>query len=248
MSGNYFDLYQHGLSIDCVAFGFHQNELKVLLQKPVNLDKWALLGGFVKQDEDLETTANRVLLERAAVKDIKLHQFKVFSDPNRYDESYVNRLLSLDAISKDLEDWFLQRFITIGYYALVEFSKVTPLPDALSDQCEWISIHEIPEMIIDHDIILEQALKALRKHLRIRPIGKGLLEEKFTMTELRTLYETILGEELDRRNFQRKMLSFGIIEKLDEVRLGGAHKAPFLYRFNDEIYNQTLEKGFSTVW
>lgn len=245
---SYFEKYQPGLSIDCVTFGFHDNELKVLLLKMRNMDRWALLGGFVEKEEHLDDTASRVLLERAGVSDIKLQQFKVFGNPGRYDETYVNRLLSMDVISNDLEEWFLQRFITIGYYALVEFSKVNPVPDELSVSCEWISINEIPEMIIDHQIILQEALNALRRDLRIKPIGKGLLEEKFTMTELRTLYETILGESLDRRNFQRKMLSFGIIEKLDEVRPGGAHKAPFLYRFNDEIYNQTVEKGFNTVW
>lgn len=245
---DYFEIYHPGLSIDCVIFGFHEKELKVLLLKMQNMDKWAVPGGFVKKDEDVDTAAVRVLKERASVTDVYLKQYHLFGDITRNNSAYVDKLVDKKVITDKRSLWFHQRFVTLGYYALVEFSKVTPAPDHISDSCEWVSLSELPELILDHQQIITKALNALRKQLKFQPIGKNLLPEKFTMTELRVLYETILGEELDRRNFQRKMLGYGILTKLKETRKGGAHKAPFLYCFNEEIYNRSLENGFNTVW
>tara|TARA_Y100001935_G_C17311810_1_gene517315 strand:+ start:16080 stop:16820 length:741 start_codon:yes stop_codon:yes gene_type:complete len=245
---DYFEIYHPGLSIDCVIFGFHEKELKVLLLKMQNMDKWAVPGGFVKKDEDVDTAAVRVLKERASVTDVYLKQYHLFGDITRNNSAYVDKLVDKKVITDKSSLWFHQRFVTLGYYALVEFSKVTPAPDHISDSCEWVSLSELPELILDHQQIITKALHALRKQLKFQPIGKNLLPEKFTMTELRVLYETILGEELDRRNFQRKMLGYGILTKLKETRKGGAHKAPFLYCFNEEIYNRSLENGFNTVW
>ncbi len=245
---DYFELYHPGLSVDCVIFGFHDNELKVLLLKMKNSKQWAVPGGFVKKQEDVDDAAIRVLKERTNIEDIYLRQFHLFGQKNRSDDSYVDSLVQDHVIREDMDSWFRQRFITVGYFALVEFSKVTPSPDQNSERCEWVPLTNIPDLILDHQEIINEALKALRNKLRFGPVGKNLLPPKFTMTELRTLYETILGEELDRRNFQRKMLSFGILDKLDETRKGGAHKAPFLYSFNEEKYNQKLIKGFDTIW
>jgi ADP-ribose pyrophosphatase YjhB (NUDIX family) len=246
---NYFDKYQPGLSVDCVIFGFHENELKVLLLKMKNLSKWAVPGGFVLKDEGVDEAADHVLMDRANISSsIDLHQFRIFGKPNRSNDAYVDKLVADQVISEELDPWFRQRFVTVGYYALVEFSRVTPSPDSRSEKCEWIPYNQIPELILDHKEIIDAALSALRNQLRFQPVGKTLLPEKFTMTELRTLYETILDKKLDRRNFQRKMLSYGVLDKLDETRKGGAHKAPYLYSFNDEKYDQTVATGFSTIW
>ena len=245
---NYFDLYHPGLSLDCVIFGFHENQLKVLLLKMKKMKYWAVAGGFIKREEDVDTAAVRVLKERTSLDHIYLRQFHLFGNLERNDSDYVDGLVDDQVIGKDLEPWFRHRFVTVGYYSLVEFSKVKPSPDSNSERCEWFSLDEIPELILDHKTIITEALTALRSQLRFEPIGKNLLPKKFTMTELRTLYETILGQELDRRNFQRKMLGFGILDKLDEIRTGGAHKAPFLYSFNEEKYTQSLQRGFNTIW
>lgn len=99
---------------------------------------------------------------------------------------------------------------------------------------EWIPLNDLPDLIIDHKKIYKKRLKALQNCLRSQPVGRKPLPDKFTMTELRTLCETILGEKLDRGNFQRKILSYGILKRLNETLKGGAHKAPYLYTFNDE--------------
>lgn len=245
---NFFDRFHPGLSIDNVIFGFHDNELKVLLLKMKNMDQWSLPGGFVKKEEAVDQAARRVLQERTGLKDIYLDQFRLFGDLDRNDSKHLKKLIRDNVIAPELEDWFRQRFVTVGYVALVEFSRVIPSTDELSDKCEWISLESLPPLILDHKKIINEGLTNLQKKLRFRPLGKNLLPEKFTMPELRTLYETILGEQLDRRNFQRKMLSFGILNRLDEQRTGGAHRAPYLYTFDQEKYAQTMDQGFNTLW
>jgi len=142
----------------------------------------------------------------------------------------------------------MQRFITIGYYALVEFSTVNPTHDHLSESCNWSDLHEVPNLMMDHSLILRTALDTLRLHISYQPIGYNLLPEKFTMPEIQRLYETILDRKLDRRNFQRRMIGFGILKKLKEVKKGVAHKAPFLYIFDLKKYNKALKEGLSGGW
>lgn len=240
--------YLDHISLDCVIFGFHTNQLKVLVLRLKNTGEWALPGGFVCEDESMEVAAKRVLKVRTGLDDIFLRQFHVFSDPNR---SNRNPAVTDHVMAGNLYppvDWFNQRFISVGFYALVEFSQVIPQPDSLSDVCEWRNLDDIGNLMIDHNVILEKALETLRLQLSFQPIGYNLLPEKFTMSELRTLYETILGKELDRRNFQRKILTYDILIQLDEVRQGVAHKAPVLYKFNLENYQKALEEGLNRRW
>lgn len=236
------------ISLDCVMFGFHENQLKVLLLRMKKTGQWALPGGFVQEDESLEVAASRVLRQRTGLDKIFLRQFNVFSDPQR---SMVNPAIAdlVDAgMSFPDQEWFSQRFISVGFYALVEFSQVQPQPDLLSDLCEWINLEEIGCLMMDHNQIVRSALETLRLQLSFQPIGYALLTEKFTMSELRRLYETILGIELDRRNFQRKMLACNILTRLDEVRQGAAHKAPVLFSFNVENYKKALAEGLNGRW
>ncbi len=240
------NLLKH-ISVDCVIFGFHANQLKVLLLHMKYSDKWALPGGFIKVDESLETAASRTLEERTGLLDIFLKQFRVFSDPKRSKFNPAVKDLQKTEGDQSLK-WFDMRFISVGYYALVEYSKVNPKPDSFSDKCEWKSLDEIEDLIIDHELILEKALATLRRQLSYQPIGFNLLPSQFTMPELQKLYETILGKPLDRRNFQRKILSYKILNKLGERKAGQANKAPFLYEFNIENYQRALENGFSGGW
>jgi len=229
-------------------FGFHENQLKVLLLRMKKTNQWALPGGFVQENESLEVAASRVLMQRTGLVKIFLQQFNVFSDPQR---SKVNPAVA-DLVNSGVtfpdREWFNQRFISVGFYALVEFSQVQPQPDLLSDVCEWINLEEIGTLMMDHNIIVNKALQTLRLQLSFQPIGYNLLPEKFTMSELRRLYETILGKELDRRNFQRKMLTYNILSRLDEVRQGAAHKAPELYRCNVDNYQKALAEGLNGRW
>lgn len=242
-----FKAYLEHISLDCVIFGFHENRLKVLLLQMKYTKKWALPGGFVKKDESFEEAAKRVLKERTGLDNIFLQQFHVFSNPKRSEMNPAVKDLEKSGSTEGL-NWFSQRFISVGFYALVDFQKVDPTSDYFSDKCEWKALNEIDFLMMDHRQILDKALETLRLQLSYQPVGLNLLPEKFTMPELQKLYETILGKKLDRRNFQRKILSYKILNKLEERKTGGAYKAPYLYEFNIENYNKALKEGFSGSW
>lgn len=241
-------IYQPGISVDCAIFGFHENVLKVLLLKVEHINKWALPGGFIKKNEPIENAAYRVLQERTGVDNIFLQQFNAFGDPNRSDASIHQNRFQEYGIKLPKDNWLLQRFITIGFYALIDFTDIK-LKDVTTDEsAAWIDINKLNNLMMDHESIVLKALEALRSQLAYLPIGRNLLPKKFTMPELQKLYETILDRKLDRRNFQRKMIGFGILNKLSETRKGGAHKAPFLYSFNDKKYQKALKEGLYGTW
>jgi 8-oxo-dGTP diphosphatase len=240
--------YQPGLSIDCVIFGFDDNQLKVLLIKTGYSDSWSLPGGFVSNDEDIDTAAVSVLQARTGLKGIFLRQFAAFGAVKRNQNHFSSNALMYFGISPEEEKWYTSRFVTIGYYALVNFSKAIPQPDNSSETVEWIDHLEVPDLILDHREILDKALETLRTELNLMPIGYNLLPEKFTIPELQKLYETILGRTLDRRNFLRKITSIGILTKLDEKKSNVAHKAPNLYSFDKDKYEEVLKNGLTQGW
>jgi len=240
------EVYLPSLSLDCVIFGFHENQLKVLLLKMKNAKQWCLPGGFVFKDEDVNEAAQRVLKERTGLSKIFLQQFNVFGKPRRSDSNFHREILRKDGIELRDDHWLFRRFVTIGYYALVEYSHVNPEPDNFSDYCTWRDVNDLPDLMMDHRQIVEQALGTLQTHLNYHPIGYNLLPAKFTMPQLQKLYETILNKRLDRRNFQRKILSYGILRRLQEVKKGGAHKAPFLYCFVLRKYHKALKEGLQS--
>ena len=242
------DIYHPGFSIDSVVFGFHHNKLKVLLLKMKHTNNWALPGGFLKKNENVDDAVIRILHSRTGLKDIFLHQFHLFGESNRIDETQNRELFKYIGTKPDPSNWFIQRFLTVGYYALVEYSRVNPQPDYTSDACEWWDIHSIPKLIHDHNDILKRAIEALRMNLNYHPVGYNLLPTKFTMPDLQKLYETILDKKLDRRNFQRKMLAYGILKKLNERRTGGAHKSPTLFKFDLRSYRKALKEGLKGGW
>ena len=234
-----WDLYMPHLSLDCVVFGFHDATLKVLVTKFKEQNLWALPGGYVLKNENLNDAATRILYQRTGAENIYLQQFRVFGDLNR-SEGFFDGYD--DAI------WHKQRFISVGFYALVDYSLVNLVVDNLSDACEWKPIDEVPQLMMDHKNIFDKALLTLRKQLNYKPIGLNLLPEKFTMPELQKLYEIILGKKLNRGNFFRKMLRYDILLKLEESRKGGAHKAPDLYKFDIEKYQIALKNGLKEGW
>lgn len=239
--------YIPGLSVDCVIFGFHENELRILLLKLKNLNKWALPGGFIKKDKDVDSEAARVLKERTGLDDIFLQQFHLFGKVGRNKKNHASSLVKKNVIEPSMQSWFEQRFITVGFYALVEYSKVKqPKPDLISETIEWRSINDLPDLLLDHRDIISKAHETLKKELNFQPIGQSLLADEFTMPELQGLYETILGKSLDRRNFRRKILSYDILKDTQKRRAGTAHKAPILYVFDKEKYAKALEGGLQS--
>ena len=237
-------IYLNHISIDCVVFGFHEGQMKVLMLKSNNEEAWYLPGGFVRNEEPIEKAADRILQERTGINEIFLQQFHVFGDPDRskfHNDIYKDML-------PDERNFFNQRFISIGYYALVDFINVNPTADAFSEVCTWRDLNDLPKFQLDHKLIFEKALDTLRLQLNYQPIGYNLMPGKFTMPELQKLYETILDKKLDRRNFQRRILGFGILNKLEQTRKGGAHKAPYLYSFDLEKYEEALKEGLKSGW
>jgi ADP-ribose pyrophosphatase YjhB (NUDIX family) len=220
------------ISVDCVIFGFHENQLKVLLLKFKKSPVWALAGGFVGIEEDVDQAAQRILEERTGLTDIYLEQFYTFGDMARnyraVDEHRgVNEAMGGESDKLDFVD---QRFITIGYYALVDYSQVQVNPQGMSDASEWMDVTALPKLFLDHNRIVIKALESMRRSLDEKLVAFALLSETFTMSELQLVYETILGKRLVRTNFQRKILSLDILERIEKKYTGGAHKAPYLYR------------------
>ncbi len=239
---NYGDKVIQHLSIDCVVFGFHENQLKVLLLKSKGLERWILPGGFVLQEEDIDAAAQRILAVRTGIQNIYLELFNVFGKANRQFSELHQAAMLAWGYKPDPNHWICKRFISIGYYALVDFSKVTPTVDEFSAICDWFDITEIPNLAFDHMHIFEKALEQLRQNLDTKLVAFNLLSPTFTMGELQNLYETFLGKKLSRTNFQRKMLSLEILERVEKKFSGGAHKAPYLYRFDKKKGQAFLEK------
>ncbi len=247
------DFFHPGLSVDCVVLGFHKGMLKILLTKYKGFNEWMLPGSFILKNENIDDAAYRILKDRTGLDKVYLNQFYLFGNLNRnriFKESSRETFKILYGTDVPEDHWYLQRIMTVGYYALVEFSKVKLRETGYEgEEIRWFDLHEEISFHADHKQIIEKALETIRLNLGTIPVGRELLSEKFTMTELRVLYESLLGHNLDRRNFQRKILSLDFINNLNEQRRGGAHKSPFLYSFDAEKYELALRKGFiSTNW
>jgi ADP-ribose pyrophosphatase YjhB (NUDIX family) len=221
-----------GISVDCVLFCFHENQLKYLILKFLNSDVWSLPGGVVGIQESINDAAERVLNERTGLSGIFLEQFYCFGEFGRN----VNARLEFEKIKSDIFrttddlDWISSRFITLGYLAVVDYSKVNVSPGDISDQFLWQDVTDFKKLFLDHNEIVDKALVKLRECLDTKLIAFSLLPETFTMSEIQQVYETILGTSIVRTNFQRKILSLDILERIEKKYSGGAHKAPYLYR------------------
>lgn len=224
-------IFLPGLAIDAVIFGFQDNQLKILLLEYEHTNLFALPAGFIKKEENLNDAARRSVLERTGLHNIYLEQFYIFGDVARHDPEPLRKIMQAKGHAPSNDHWLLRRFLTVGYYALIDYTKATPIPDQLADSCEWHELQNLPPLMLDHREIVSKALESLRANLDQKLIGFNLMPENFTMQDLQSLYETVLGQKLLRTSFQRKMLSLGILERFEKKYSGGAHKAPYLYRF-----------------
>lgn len=222
-----------GISIDCVIFGYHNKELKILILEYKNSQIFALPGGFLQKNEDLDDAAKRVLNERTGLNNIYLNQFHTFGSLQRNSPSPMKKMLEKNHQDFDENHFLLQRFISISYYALVDFMKVEPEADFLSDSCKWYDTTDLPDLMLDHQTIFTKALEHLRNNIDRKIVGLSLLNKTFTMRELQNLYETVLGKKQNRTSFHRKMMLSGKLKRLGKKKTGSAHRAPFLYRFEE---------------
>lgn len=231
------------LSIDCVIFGYEDQQLKVLICKfKFGQDLWGLPGGFIRRTESTDQAANRILQERTNLDQIYLEQFRVFGDENRIVGSDFRAIIQAGLTQFDAEqfdqevvDWIGSRFVGIGYYALVDIDKVHPQTGALEASLDWKNIHELPALIHDHNEIVIYGLKALRENFDRKLIGFNLLPDAFTMKQLKELYEAVYDTSFRMNNFQKKILALGVLERLGKQYSGGQHRAPYVYRFKRQV-------------
>jgi 8-oxo-dGTP diphosphatase len=214
------------LTVDCVVFGIHENRLQLLLieraQSPFS-GTWALPGGFVDMQETSEEAARRELEEETGLTDIFLEQLYTFSRVDRDPR---------------------ERVVSVAYFALVR--SAAHAPEAASDAAEarWFDADQLPELAFDHAAIIETARQRLRGKIQYQPLGFELLPELFTLRELQSIYEIILGQALDKRNFRRKLLGTGVLEETDSFEQGVPRRPARLYRFNRQRYQKLVKGGF----
>ncbi len=242
--------YVPHFSLDCAIFGYHDQQLKILLVKWAGLEGWGLPGGFIRHEEPLYEAANRILAERTGIQNLFLQQFYTFGDsPYRIRGRSRSDLIKATGATINIpeDNWLLGRKLSVGYYALVDYRQVTIQTDIFAEAYQWWDLSEIPALLFDHNDVVEKALETIRLQVYHKPIGANLLPPKFTLPEILVLYETLLGKALDRRNFPSKLLSLGLLNKLDEKRPIGAHRSPYLYEFNKLNYKKALEEGLVLV-
>ncbi len=222
---NYYSNYdRHYVAVDCIIFGFEDGELKLLLLKrkfePAKGD-WSLMGGFLEKTESLDDGARRILHQLTGLHDIYMEQLYTYGEVNR-DSG--------------------ERTISVAYYALI---KVVENDRKLAEAhgAQWVSINKVPNLIFDHNAMVKKALTTLKSKIVRKPIGFELLPEKFTLPQLQTLYEAINQEQLDKRNFRKRILEIGLLDKLDEKEKESSKKGAFYYKFNKEKYLLYTEKG-----
>src|ERR1700761_1617440 len=237
--------YVPHVSIDCAIFGYHEQQLKLLLIKHKFIDGFCLPGGYIKRTETLVQAANRIVEERTGINNLFLQQFKTFGDPNRaqINEFDEEKWFKATGVRVTKDNWLIDQTISVGFYAITDFEKSIPSPDLMAEDCKWFDIDSLPKLEFDHDEMVKDALHTLRVQLYHYPIGYNLLPEKFTLTEIHALYETLLGKKLDISNFPKKLLTLGLLKKLDEKRSIGAHRSPHLYMFDKENYDKALREG-----
>lgn len=223
--------YLQNLSYDTVIFGFNGKQLKILILEYHNTGLFALPGGFIKRNESLDDAVKNGVKERTGIDNIYLEQFQTFGGMIRSDPDAMKRIIKENNPEGEIADWLLERFISISYYALINYDDVTPTPDELSDSISWYAVDELPALMMDHGNIVDKALQVLRDNLEKKLVGMNLLPSKFTMKQLQKVYEVVLGEELRRTTFQRRILGMNILERHEKLFQGKAHKAPYLYSF-----------------
>lgn len=235
---NNLPLANNHISVDCVVFGFDGEQLKVLLIKRVGEDEgktfhdMKLPGSLIYRDEDLDEAAKRVLYELTGLKNVSLMQFKAFGSKNRTNNPKDVRWLERATQSK------VDRIVTIAYLAMVKINRTLEHTMDETQAC-WVALQDIPKLAFDHNLIIKEALVAVRHFAEINPsVIFDLLPRKFTALQLRMLFELVYNKKIDVRNFHKKISMMEYVVPLEEKQLGVAHRAARYYKFDKKIYNK----------
>lgn len=220
-----YEYARPALTVDCVVFGFDGSGLQVLLIRrglEPFIGKWALPGGFVQMEEDLDHAARRELREETSLENVFLEQLFTFGAPDRDPRG---------------------RVVSAAYVALVRPDQHPAKGDTDAAEASWYPTTALPPLAFDHELIFSKALERLRGKIRYHPVGFELLPKRFTLTQLQGLYEAILGRTIDKRNFRKKLLAFDFLVPLDAFT-SGQHRPARLYRFDRRKYDAFTRHGF----
>lgn len=218
----YLDNATFLVSTKCIVFGFKDKELYILLARRTvepMLGEWSLMGGFVAEDENVEDTAKKILYSYTQQKDIYIEQVKTYGETDRDSGG---------------------RVISVAYYALVCLEKFDASL-AKKHDAKWINLTEIPDLIFDHNEMVEDALTLLRYKVSMQPVIFKFFSEKFTLPALQSLYEAIYQKPTDKRNFRNKIASMDVLDRLDIKDTESSKRGAFYYIFNEEKYKAFLE-------
>ena len=212
------------VAVDCIIFGFDGKHLKGLFIKRAfepQKDKWSLMGGFVNSGESVDEAAQRILDQLTGLTDIYMEQLFCFGNVNRDPGG---------------------RVISIAYFALIKIDDYTKeLMD--THNARWFELNKVPGLIFDHKQMVKLAWERLQQKVANHPIGFALLPDKFTLPQLQNLYEAVYETPLDKRNFTRKVLSLGILNKLKEKEKESSKKGAFYYTFDKTKYKRLEHEG-----
>lgn len=225
----YFDSEAHKMymAVDCVIFGFDGESLNLLLMKRLLepfAGEWSLIGSFVHLDESITQAAKRILKERTGLDEIFLEQSKVYGSAQR-DPGY--------------------RCVSVALYALIRSDKFHRVAGLEEFGTQWFNLNELPPLVLDHEIMVADALDTLSIKAKYQPFGFELLPVKFTLPQLQKLYEALFQKKLDSRNFRKKILSLNILKQLDEKDKSGSKKGAWLYKFDFLKYKKLVDSGYS---
>ena len=219
MTTYYSEFQKVLLSVDCIIFGFDNNKLKILIGKR-NMDpgrgEWSLYGGFVRSDESINDAANRVLYDLTGLRNLYMRQVGAFGNLDR-DPG--------------------ERVVSVAYYALINVKDYSERQRKQHD-VEWVNIEDIPQMYSDHNEMVVKARKLMKQKMKTDPVGFELLPDLFTLTQLQRLYEAVNGEELDKRNFRKRIKEMDFIEKTDLIDKKTSKRGASLYRFNKKAFTE----------
>jgi len=223
MTAFYLEHQKIYVSVDCIIFGFDENKLKVLIgrrQMDPGRGQWSLYGGFVRNDESVDDAATRTLFELTGMHQVYMRQVGAFGDVDR-DPG--------------------ERVVSVAYYALI---NVKDYDEDLRQEhnVEWVDIEQLPTMFSDHREMVLRAREIMKTKIKTRPVGFRLLPELFTLTQLQRVFEAVCGEEVDKRNFRKRVKEMGFIEKTAHIDKKSSKRGAYLYRFNEEAYNE--ERNF----
>ena len=214
------------IAVDAIVFGYTENKLSVLLIKQkfgAMKQQWALVGGFVKDDETLFDAVKRELTEETGIEVNFLEQLYTFGDDIHRDPRF--------------------RVISVAYFALVNPNQFTVKADTDAEDAQWFAIDELPALAYDHAEIVQKAIERLKSKLTYQPIGFDLLPDEFLFSDLENLYCTILDREIDRRNVRKKILSFGFIEETGKFGDKKSGRPAKTFRFNKQKYSYLITDG-----